>query len=432
MPKFDLIVRSRRVVTPDGVVAGAVAVHDGRVHAIRHYGAALSGHEEADLGAAALLPGCVDVDVAVLPPASEHPGASLRERYTRAARAALRGGVTTMAVTPAPARPAITDIAAFRAHRDAARGLTPNVVFLGGISRGNPRAGIAELRTSGIVAFWCSLSDGGAPDLPATDDPGLRAAMDELATVGAPLLVHTEDAGELAAAGDGASASAPAERPARAERRGLERVIAAARASGARAHVTPFTAAECAALVAAARPLGVSVGAHTCPHYLCLPAEQVPPDSAGGEGRPPLRSAANRAALWNALLGADPVITTVGSGHRAGTGGTTLPLALSALWTAAVRRGLGLADLARWTSEQPAGLLGLRSKGAIVAGGDADLVAFCPDSEWQVPLDSGTPYAGRRLTGRVLRTWVGGAEATEDAVPDAPVTRRRRPRPAKI
>ncbi|WP_393916671.1 amidohydrolase family protein [Halostreptopolyspora alba] len=200
----------------------------------------------------------------------------------------------------------------------------------------------------------------------------------------------------------------------------------------ARAHVTPFTAAECAALVTAARSLGVTVGAHTCPHYLCLPAEQAPPSAAGDQCRPPLRPAANRAALWDALLGEAPVITTVGSGHRAGTGITTLSMTLPALWTAAARRGRGLADLARWTSASPAELLGLDTKGAIVAGGDADLVAFCPDSQWRVPHDNGGPYAGRQLTGRVLRTWVGGVETSEgSATPETPLTRSRR-RPAEV
>ncbi len=412
MSKFDLVVRSQRVVTTEGVVPGAVAVHDGRVHAVRDHGATIDAHRHTDLGATALLPGLVDLDVGVQPPVERGARPSLRTCYTRAAGAALRGGVTTMAIAPAPAAPAITDGAAVRAHHDAVSGMPttrPTIVFLGGLTSASPRTDLVEMCASGAVAGWCSLSDGGFPDLAAIDQPGLRNAMAELAVIGAPLLAHVEDAGELAGTGDGARL--PARRPPRAERRGLERMIAAARASGARTHITPFSAAECAALVTASHCLGVRVSSHTCPHYLCLPAEQAPPVLAGGQCRPPLRPAASRAALWDALLGDDPVITTVGSGHRAGTGVATLPMTLPALWTAAARRGRGLTDLVRWTSARPAALLGLESKGAIRAGADADLVAFCPDSRWQVPADDGGPYAGRWLTGRVLRTWVAGVEA---------------------
>ncbi|WP_046472188.1 amidohydrolase family protein [Allosalinactinospora lopnorensis] len=425
MPQFDLVVRSQRTVTPEGVVPAALGISGGRISAIGGYDAPLSSPEETDLGTVALLPGCVDMNIAV-----QEPGQPLREGYARTAGAAVRGGVTTIAVAPAPARPAITDTAGLRAHTEAAAdsGGRLNVVFLGGITRRTSPTDLAGLHTAGAVAFQCSLSDGGAPDIAAVQEAGLRKAMVELAAIGAPLLVHTEDAGELAAKEDrGGIGCAPAERPSRAERRGLERVIAAARAAGARAHVCPFSAAECTALLAAARSLGITVSAHTCPHYLCLSAEQMPSDFGA---RPPLRSAANRTALWNALLSDDPVITTIGSGHRPGTGIAALPWTLPALWTAAARRGRGLADLADWTSGRPAGLLGLGAKGTIAIGGDADLAAFCPDSEQQVPSDDRGPYAGRRLTGRVLGTWVSGRAVfpVPDSArvgPGAPAGRRR-------
>ncbi|WP_415840196.1 amidohydrolase family protein, partial [Nocardiopsis gilva] len=198
-------------------------------------------------------------------------------------------------------------------------------------------------------------------------------------------------------------------RPPRAERRGLERVISAARVTGTRTHVSPFTAAECAALLAAARAIGVAVSAHTCPHYLCLPAETVPADSPAFHCRPPLRSGANRNALWSALLAdGDSAVSTIGSGHRPGTGVAAIPWTLPALWTAASRRGRDLDDLVRWTATGPAEVAGMRWKGQVAAGYDADLVAFDTDAEQTVPDTDIGPYAGRVLTGRVERTWVAG------------------------
>jgi allantoinase len=63
----------------------------------------------------------------------------------------------------------------------------------------------------------------------------------------------------------------------------------------------------------------------------------------------------------------------------------------------------------------PARLAGLPAKGAIAVGRDADLVAFAPDERWTVAellhRNPVTPYAGRRLTGRVRRTWLRGRVA---------------------
>ncbi|WP_017541112.1 amidohydrolase family protein [Nocardiopsis halophila] len=404
MTQIDTVIRSRRVVTPDGVAPAAVGLRGGRVAAVCAPHARLPARQEVDLGDTALLPGLVDPDVAV-----QAPGRPLRECYLRTAAEAVRGGVTSLAVAPSPAGPPLTGEAGLQEHLDAAGGVGPHVVLLGAVTDRSTPADLAELRSAGAAGFHCSLSDGGAPGGGPIGDVQLRKAMMEVAAMEAPLLVHAEDAGELAPFPADAPAPAAAARPARAERRGLERVIAAARVAGTRTHVSPFTAAECAAVLGAARAIGVALSAHTCPHYLCLPAEAVPEASPAFRCRPPLRSGANRDALWSALLGdADCPIRTIGSGHRPGTGVAAIAWTLPALWTAARRRGLDLAAVARWTSRNPADLLGLAGKGRIAPGADADLVAFDPDAAQTVPADDPGPYAGRGLTGRVERTWIGG------------------------
>ncbi|WP_067970554.1 amidohydrolase family protein [Nocardiopsis trehalosi] len=404
MPQFDAVIRSQRVVTPHGVVPAAVAVRGGRIAEVAAHDAPLPAVAEADLGPVALLPGGVDLDVAV-----RAPGQSLRDGYRATTAAAVRGGVTTVVVVPAPGAPAITGVPALNAHLAAAAGAAAHVEYLGGVTARSTPADLADLRAAGVVGFHCSLSDGWSPDVPPIDDTRLRKAMVELAAMDVPLLVHAEDAGELtepARSGNGALLAA---RPPRAERRGLERVIAAARVAGTRTHVSPFSAAECAAVLAAARAIGIAVSAQTCPHYLCLPAEQVPDDSPAFRCRPPLRSGANRNALWSALLpDGDSPITAIGSGHRPGTGIAAIEWTLPALWTAAARRGRGLAELARWTATAPADLVGLRARGRVAPGCAADLVAFDPAAEQVVPSADPGPYAGRRLAGRVTATWVAG------------------------
>ncbi|PSK96412.1 dihydroorotase/allantoinase [Murinocardiopsis flavida] len=407
MRHFDLVVRSQRVVTPDGIVPAAVGVTAGVIAAITGYDAPLEAFHATDLGAAALLPGGVDLDVGV-----QSPGQDLADAYAATTAAAAAGGTTTMVVTPAPARPALTEAAALRRHLRAARGnSSTHVAFLGGITGRSTPADLAELRGAGVVGFHCSLSDGGAPDMGAVHEAQLRKTMGELAAMDATLVVHPEDAAEIAVPVRGGNGALLSSRPPRAERRGLERVISAARVTGTRAHISPFTAAECAAVLAAARSIGIPVSAQTCPHYLCMPAERVPDHSPAFQCRPPLRSNANRLALWSALLD-DSIVDCVGSGHRPGTGVSVVSWTLPAMWTAATRRGCDLTALARWTAERPADIVGLGAKGRIAVGRDADLVGFDPDAKHQVADTDPGPYAGLRLTGRVTATWVAGRRIT--------------------
>ncbi|MBX9388198.1 amidohydrolase family protein [Streptomonospora nanhaiensis] len=404
MPHIDTVIRSRRVVTPEGVAPAAVAVRAGRITTVTAYDRPLPARTQVDLGEVALLPGAIDLDAAV-----QAPGRTLREGYTETSAAAARAGVTTVVAAAAPASPPVTDVAALTVHLAAAAESAVNVAFLGGITASSTPADLADLRAAGVVAFHCSLSDGAGAGTRPLDDHRLRKAMVELAAMEVPLLVHAEDAAELAPPAGPGNVALLAARPPRAERRGLERVISAARMAGTRAHISPFTAAECAAVLAGARAIGVAVSAQTCPHYLCLPAEQVPDDSASHACHPPLRAGTNREALWRVLLErGDCAITSVGSGHRPGTGVSGISWTLPALWTAARRRGCDLADIARWTATAAADLVGMRHRGRLAPDCDADLVAFDPDARQAVPPGDPGPYAGRTLTGRVERTWVAG------------------------
>ncbi|WP_017611106.1 amidohydrolase family protein [Nocardiopsis xinjiangensis] len=399
MTEFDCVIRSERVVTPQGVGPAVVGLREGRVEALAHHEVPLRARDRVDLGKLALLPGGVDLGTGV-----HVPGHDLQWSYLAAAEAALAGGVTTLVASPAPARPAVISADALQVHRRAAAGAPVSVFLTGGLTQSSGPLDLTDLHAAGAVAFQCSLSDGGAPDMASVDDPRLRKAMAELATLEAVLFVHAEDACELG------TPPVPAEqRPPRAERRGLERVIGAARVTGTRTHITPFTAAECAALLAASASVGVPLSAQTSPHYLCLPSEDLVPGSAAHAFRPPLRSDANRRALWSALTSSEePTVTTVSSGHLPAHGLHTLAWSRSALWTALARRGLGLDTLARWTAEAPAALVGLGDKGSIGQGRDADLVAFDPEARTRVPSDDPGPYAGTRLRGRVEGVWVAG------------------------
>jgi allantoinase len=432
-----LVIRSARMVLPDGVREAAAYVRDKKIESIHGYGAKLDADREVDLGGLALLPGLVDTHVHV-----NEPGRTEWEGFASATRAALAGGVTTICDMPLNSVPVTTSVAALREKAAAAAGqCAVDVAFWGGAVPGNA-ASIGPLLEAGVVGFKCFLANSGITGFAPLSGEELRAAMKELAASGAPMIVHAEDPAELTEANGAGYDAFVASRPTVAERRAIETVIRAAAATGARAHIVHLAAADCAALIDSSRAAGIALSAETCPHYLTFAADDVPAGATQFKCCPPIRYAPNREALWRAL-GAGvidgvvsdhspcpPELKDTGDFRTAWGGISSLQIGLPAVWTGARRRGHSLADVVRWMAAFPASLAGLPSKGRIAAGCDADLVAFDPDSSFTVrgaelrhrhPL---TPYEGRTLTGVVSRVWLGGSEVSADGEPRGRLLRR--------
>jgi len=365
------------------------------------------------------------------------PGRTEWEGFATATRAALAGGVTTICDMPLNSSPVTTTVDALRAKVKAAAGqCAVDVAFWGGAVPGN-LPDLRPLLDAGVVGFKCFLIDSGIPEFPPLSREELRAAMAELAGTGAAMIVHAEDPTQVSEPAGPSYDAFVASRPPVAERRAIETVISAAAFSGARAHIVHLAAGECAALISSAKAAGIQLSAETCPHYLFFAAEEVPAGHTEFKCCPPVRYAVNREALWRAL--GDGAIDAIVSDHspcapalkglpdgdfRTAWGGiSSLQLGLSVVWSVARRRGFTLADVAEWMCAFPASLADLPTKGKIAVGGDADFVAFDPDTSWQVhgaelqhrhPV---TPYDGRTLTGRVTRVWLGGTEVTPAGPP---------------
>ncbi|MEV0717626.1 allantoinase AllB [Asanoa sp. NPDC050611] len=413
------VIRSSRVVLPDGSVGPAgVEVRDGRITAV------LPGRPAADvdLGDLVLMPGLVDTHVHV-----NEPGRTEWEGFATATRAALAGGVTTIVDMPLNSLPPTVSAAALAVKRAAAAGQCHvDVGFWGGAIPGNA-GDLPELHAAGVFGFKAFLADSGVPEFPPVTPAELRLAM---GAVSALFLVHAEDPDRLGAAPASlVYADFERSRPGAAECSAVGAALDAAEATGSRVHVLHISDADAAAVVAAGRARGVRVTAETCPHYLTLDAAEVPDGATEFKCCPPIRGAANRDRLWAAL--ADGTLDIVVSDHSPSTpalkqgdfagawgGIASLQLGLPLVWTAAAARGFDVADVVRWMATGPADLVGLRHKGRIAVGADADLVAFDPDASFTVAPDGlhhrhpVTPYAGRRLTGVVRRVWLRGVKVT--------------------
>ena len=435
MSPTDLVILSRRVVTPQGIAPGALVISGGVITAIDDYDAAPDAVRRLDAADAVLLPGVVDTHVHV-----NDPGRTEWEGFETATRAAAAGGVTTIVDMPLNSLPVTTTVAALELKARAAAGRSAvDYGFWGGAVPGNGDQ-LAPLARAGALGFKCFLAPSGIDEFPAVGEGELRDAMTRIAGLKLPLLVHAELPGPIAHAAP-ALGSDPrrysgylASRPAAAELAAVELVLRLCRETGCRVHIVHVSAAGTLDRLRAARRAGLPVTAETCPHYLTFAAEEILDGATAWKCAPPIREREVRERLWQGL--ADGALDLVASDHspappalkcletgdfvRAWGGVASLELALAATWTGARARGRDLRDLARWLAERPARLAGLAAKGRLAPGCDADVVVFDPDAQFSVdparlrqrhPI---TPYAGMTLSGVVRQCFVRGVCVYEE------------------
>ena len=433
---ITLALVSTRVVTPGGVVPAAILIRGGTIAGFAAHGKDRYPVPTVDVGDLVVLPGLVDTHVHL-----NDPGRADWEGFATGTAAAAAGGITTLVDMPLNSSPVTTDPAGLAAKRAAASGrIRVDCGFFGGVVPGNADQ-VEALADGGVVGFKAFLCHSGIDDFPDVGEADLRAVMPILARRGLPLLAHAEvvppGSPPMDPARPGSYAGWLASRPPSWEVEAIRLLIRLCREYRCHVHVVHLATAGALPLIAAAKAEGLPLTVETCPHYLTFAAEEIPDADPRFKCAPPIRSEADREALWEGLRSG--LIDTIGTDHspappalkhldtgdlaRAWGGIASLQLSLPAVWTEARRRGFALTDLARWMAASPAALVGLGGrKGKIEAGHDADFVLFDPDAPFLVE-GSGlhhrhpaTPYEGRSLVGRVVATYLRGARIASDGV----------------
>ena len=414
---------SNRVLVDGEIRPATVVIRDGRIDQILDDPP--MGLPIEDLGDRVLMAGLVDTHVHI-----NEPGRTEWEGFETATRAAAAGGITTVVDMPLNCIPVTTTAEALAIKRRAAQPrLWVDCGFWGGVVPGNSGE-LEQMVRDGICGFKAFLCHSGIDDFPNATEADLRLAMPILARAGVPLLVHAEL--DLGAPDDHREpqnyARYLASRPKSWEDEAIRLMITLTRDTGCRVHIVHLSSGTALPLLAAARAEGLPITVETCPHYLCLTAEEVPDRDTAFKCAPPIRESANRDQLWKGL--SEGIIDFVISDHSPCTphlklpergdfmdawgGISSLQLGLSTVWTEAQRRGFSIADVHQWMSEAPARFLGLPAKGRLAVGADADLVAWDPDASWTIAPQhihhrhKVTPYLGREVRGRVHKTWLRG------------------------
>ncbi len=364
------------------------------------------------------------------------PGDPAAETIETGARAAARGGFTTICAMP-NTDPPIDDADAVRRLMERAREAACQVRAIGAATLGREGASVADLASmaeAGAIGF----SDDGAAVASAAE-----GVMRALASLDRPLIEHAEDP-ELAGdgvmrAGTTAVALGLPGWDAAAELAVVERDLALAAKAGGRLHLTHLSSAASVEAVRAAKAAGVRATCDVTPHHLALAETWVAGDRAfaweeprtgpalayDGACRvnPPLTTREDAAALLRAVE--DGTVDAIATDHaphpaerklvpfdQAAPGLIGLETALS-LGLAAVRAGgLSLAALVAAMSTRPAAIIG--EARSLKPGGIAHLVVFDPLAQWRVDrstlvsASANTPLLGLTLPGVVRLTIADG------------------------
>ncbi len=416
------------MVTAGGTSRADVGVQDGRIVAI---GDARRAEREFDATGMLVLPGCVDLHTHLASTPTNTP----LDDFEHGTRAAIAGGVTTvcsMVYQEGTLRAGIE-----RGLRDAQRSLA-DFAFHTVVTDPNDAA-IAELPSlardgySGIKVFMV------APrfDERITDYVRLLRAA---AAAGMLVAVHAEDhaivaraTADLHAEGHDAVRYFPESRPAEAEEAAIRAAAQLAAKTSAAVYFVHLSSRAALGALAQAKARGLRVYGETRPLYLYLTRERFEePDAALWVGQPPLREREDVDAIWDALRSG--LLDTVGTDHyphrraaklapglafdRVPPGVANLETLLPMLYSEGVRSGrLTVERMVDVLATSPARIAGLRGKGEIAVGNDADIVIFDPErtrtiraSEMHSACDY-DPFEGWEVTGWPAVTLLRGEVA---------------------
>ena len=417
---MTITLSNARIIDPEAgtETLGAVIIDDGKIAAISN--GAPRG-DVIDCGGKYLAPGIIDIGVKVGEPGERH-----KESFKTAGLAAAAGGVTTMVTrpdtTPAIDSPEILDF--FR--RRAAESAPVNVLPMAALTKGRDGQEMTEigfLQDAGAVAFTDA-------DRPVADPKILQRAMTYARSTDALIMGHVQEPvlSKGAAVTSGPFATKlglPSVSP-MAERMQLERDMALVEMTGARYHADQITCAAALPVLARAKADGLRVTAGVSIHHLTLNEFDVEDYRTFFKVKPPLRAEDDRLAVVQAI--ADGLIDIISSMHtpqdeeskrlpyeEAASGAVALQTLLPAAMQLVHGGHIDLPTLFRAISLNPAKLLGLDA-GRMTEGAPADLILFDPDVPFimdrfaLLSKSKNTPFDGRRMQGRVLKTFVGGKQ----------------------
>lgn len=367
-----------------------------------------------------VMPGLIDLHVHFREPGFEH-----KETIRTGARAAARGGFTTVCAMP-NTKPVIDSVEMVRYVIEKAKEVTDiNVLPIAAITANQDGEFITDfekLYENGAVA----VSEDGKSVMNARV---ARQAMKLAAQVGIPVFAHCEDK-NLVAKGVMNAGQRAKELGFYGIMNAVEDVIVArdillAKNTGARLHLCHCSTEDSVRMVRDAKAEGIDVTAEVTPHHFTLTEDVITSDDANFKMNPPLRTQKDVDTLVEGLRTGDvDVISTDHAPHHKTEkerSFTEAPFGITGLETSVcltiselVNKGvLTPLQMAERMSYKPAQIIN-SDRGTLLPGRVADITIIDPNEEYVIDsrmfasLGKNTPFDGRKVNGRVRYTIAGG------------------------
>lgn len=420
-----LLIENGRVVDPltKTEQIADVLIKDGRITDI---GTDSSAHLEMmdkedvrriDAQGCFVLPGLVDVHVHF-----RDPGFTYKEDIESGAKAAARGGVTTV-VLMANTKPTVDNVETLQYVLEKGRNTGIHVESCAAVTKGlqgKEMVSMEELKAAGALGF----TDDGIPML---EEAMVRDAMTEAKRLDVPLSFHEEDPSYIQNNGINAGKASKHYGIGGSNRQAeislVERDLKLALETGAKVNFQHISTKEAVELIRQAKKMGGDIHAEATPHHFTLTEEAAIQYGTLAKMNPPLREEEDRQAIIAGLLdGTMDLIATDHAPHSAEEKAkpvTEAPSGIIGLETAlslsyeqlAVKAGMPMTELMARLSLNPARLYQL-DIGYLTPGAVADICIFNPDADW-VPdafasRSQNSPFKGQQLKGTVKYTIVGG------------------------
>lgn len=401
-----MVFQGGAIVLPSDVVKGCLVVEDGQIAGITRR-PPKGGYDVIDVSGKVLLPGGVDSHVHVTEPSPN----SHRENWITASRSAAAGGVTTIVQMPVNDPPVDSENHFELVRKIAEQKSCVDFALWGALIPSSVQH-LERLNQLGCVAYKGFMSNG-CEFFPRIDDVNLVKAMELVRKFGGLIGLHAEHpelaeigAAELNSAHCTDYARYDEARPWWVEVEAIQRALLFAGITGASLYIAHLCAAEGVALIREAKHKGQYVIGETCPHYLLFTKEVLQEKGGYAKCNPPLRSNANQERLWEYVF--DGTLEILGSDHgiyrdadkmtgesfwTETAGFPSIDVALTAFYSEAVaERGLPLPMAAAMAAENAAKVFGLKNKGSLLPGKDADIVVMDFHKTWRY--DAANSFSG--------------------------------------
>ena len=419
----SLIIKGGRVIDPESGLNRKkdIEVKEGKIISIRDR-IRSSGAKLFDARGLIVAPGFIDLHAHL-----RDPGRPDEETIESGSKAAVHGGFTSVLCMPNTDPPIDNEGVVKYVVEQARKARMANIFPVGAITIGQKGVTLTEIgrmKQVGIVA----VSDDGKT---VKNGRILRSALEYTKIFNIPVMEHCldEDLSDGGIINEDYYGTISGLRcsPAIAEEIIIARDLLITQFTKGRLHICHLSTENGVKLVARAKEQKINATAETCPHYLVLTAKECLDFNTNYKVNPPLRSDRDRKALLRGLKnGTIDAIATDHAPHatfekelefdKAAAGIIGLEICWPLLYSRLVKpRLLSLRQLIKLLSTNPAKIVGLKNKGRVAVGYDADLTIIDPKITWRLTKgwlrsrSCNTPFLGERFTGRVTATIVGGA-----------------------